>query len=301
MASILLLLGCLLAGAVLKRIPGFPAQAHQGLNAFIIYLSLPSLTLLYIPKLSLEVALLYPVGMAWLVFLLGMFLFRLLGEAFNWDPKTQACLMLCAGLGNTSFIGFPLITQFYGEDGLVYAILCDQPGSFLALSTLGMGILAFYSGGKPSLPQILKQVIRFPPFTAFLISICLVPFGGLPKVFHPMLEALGGCLTPLALVSIGLQLTLPRQRFPWQSLGVGLGYKLLLAPALIYGLYAGILNQQGLMIDVSVLEAAMGPMITPTILVMEKDLNRPLAGLLIAVGIPLSLITVYAWHAFLAA
>jgi predicted permease len=37
------------------------------------------------------------------------------------------CLILTAGLGNTSF-GFPIIEALYGEEGLKTAILVDQPG-----------------------------------------------------------------------------------------------------------------------------------------------------------------------------
>ncbi len=48
--------------------------------------------------------------------------------------------------------------------------------------------------------------------------------------------------------------------------------------------------------QVTILEAAMPPMITPSILAMEKNLDPALASLLIAVGIPLGLATTGAWY-----
>ncbi len=41
---------------------------------------------------------------------------------------------MCAGFGNTSFVGIPLIQAMYGEEGLKTVMLVDQPG-FVALST----------------------------------------------------------------------------------------------------------------------------------------------------------------------
>ncbi len=295
MSNLILLLGCLLAGVLLRRVQGFPADAHRGLNAFIIYLSLPALTLLYIPRLELEWSLAYPIAMSWIVFLVGFAVFSLLGRALRFDRRTIGCLVLCCGLGNTSFVGFPLIQQFYGEEGLTYAILCDQPGAFLVLATLGIAAVGFFTSGRVDARQIGRRVLSFPPFLAFGLSLVIAPLG-LPTWLEPLLSALGAALTPLALVSVGLQLRLVRRDFPSLAFGTGLVYKLLLAPALIWLLYVGLAGQSGLAIQVSVLEAAMAPMITPAIIAMENDLNPLLASILVGLGIPISLLTVYGWY-----
>lgn len=296
MGNLVMLIGCMAAGALLRRLPAFPAEAHKGLNAFIVYLSLPALTLLYIPKLEISWTLAFPIAVSWLVFLLGLAFFLLIGKAFALDRRTVGCLVLCCGLGNTSFVGFPLIEQLYGQEGLKYAILVDQPGSFLALATVGMGAAAYFSTGKAKLSAIGLQVLRFPPFPAFVLSLTLVPFGGVPVWSEAFLKGLGGALTPLALVSIGLQLSVSKERLLSGGFALGLLYKLALAPAAIFALYAGVAGQSGLVVDVSVLEAAMAPMITASILAMDNDLDPPLAGALVGVGIPLSLGTVHLWH-----
>jgi hypothetical protein len=299
MSNLILLIGCLLAGMVLPRIKGFPENAHRGLNAFIIYLSLPALTLLYIPRLELAWALAYPIAMSWIVFLVGFGAFVAVGKWIGLDRGTVGCLVLCCGLGNTSFVGFPLIQQFYGEEGLRYAILCDQPGAFLVVATLVMVAVGYFTTGAVKWRDIGRRVVHFPPFLAFVLALLISPWGGVPAWLAPWLQSLGGSLTPLALVSVGLQLRVSRQHVPTKALAVGLTYKLLLAPAMIWLLYVGLAKQDGLAIDVSILEAAMAPMITPSIIAMDNDLNPPLAGLLVGIGIPLSLLTVYGWYLFL--
>jgi malate permease and related proteins len=299
MSNLILLIGCLLSGVLLCRLRGFPAQAHRGLNAFIIYLSLPALTLLYIPRLDLAWSLAYPIAMSWIVFIVAFFVFVGVGKWLRLDRRTVGCMVLCCGLGNTSFVGFPLIEQFYGQEGLTYAILCDQPGAFLVVATLVMAAVGYFTTGEVKLGDIGKRVINFPPFVAFVLSLLIAPLGGVPAWLEPLLQSLGSALTPLALVSVGLQLTLARQHFPPTAFSVGLIYKLLLAPALIWLLYVKLAGQSGLGIDVSILEAAMAPMITPSIIAMENNLNPPLASLFVGIGIPISLLTVYGWHAIL--
>jgi malate permease and related proteins len=107
-------------------------------------------------------------------------------------------------------------------------------------------------------------------------------------------------LIPLALVSVGAQL---RWRRPtpdeWSRLRWGLGYKLLLAPAMIALLYYAVLGLSGEPIRVTVLEAAMGPMITGALIAEQQDLDPPFCSLMVSLGVPLCLLTVPLWAALL--
>lgn len=301
MSALLLIFGCLFLGIIFQKLPSFPQNAHKGLNAFLIYVSLPAITLRYLPELSLDWDLLFPAGVAWTGFIVGFILFTALGKMFDWSAKTIGCLILVAGLGNTSFIGFPLIKAFYGTEGLQYAVLSDLPGSFLVLVTIGIATMGYFLTGSWKIDSLGKELFRFPPFIAFLLSLVLLLSGlGIAEVLKEPLETLGATLTPIALIAIGLQLQNPfSQSAQWAQLGWGLFHKLLLAPTLITLLYLGLFNQEGIVADVSILEAAMPPMITPAIIAMDKGLNPPLASLLIAIGTPIGIATVYGWHSLL--
>ncbi|HAI80845.1 MAG TPA: transporter, partial [Chryseobacterium sp.] len=63
-------------------------------------------------------------------------------------------LIMCAGFGNTSFVGIPVIQSLFGENGLKTVMLVDQPGSFVALSTVGIAVANYYSGTKNSVAEI---------------------------------------------------------------------------------------------------------------------------------------------------
>lgn len=72
-------------------------------------------------------------------------------------------------------------------------------------------------------------------------------------------------------------------------------FKLVLAPALIFMLFAGLLGAEGQTMQVTVFEAAMPPMIGASIVAMDHELDPPLLTLMIGVGIPLSFLTLPAW------
>jgi predicted permease len=71
----------------------------------------------------------------------------LLGKKYGWSKKI-GCLILTAGLGNTSFLGFPIIEALYGQEGMKTAILVDQPGTFVVLSTLELSATMYSKGAK---------------------------------------------------------------------------------------------------------------------------------------------------------
>jgi hypothetical protein len=72
-----------------------------------------------------------------------------------------------------------------------------------------------------------------------------------------------------------------------------------LTPALIYVLYVLILNQDSKMIEVAIMESAMAPMITASILASTHGLKPRLSSMMIGFGIPLSFITLAFWYVVL--
>jgi hypothetical protein len=60
------------------------------------------LALYFIPKIHWNNQLLFP---SW-IGLVALLLFLLLGKKYGWSKKLTGCLILTAGLGNTSFLVF---------------------------------------------------------------------------------------------------------------------------------------------------------------------------------------------------
>jgi predicted permease len=294
MNNIIMLVLCFVAGILMRRAKLMPDNAPTTLNVFIIYISVPALALLYIHELVLSGDTVLVILMAWLYFGLAAGFFWLLGSYMKFSRSTVGALILTGGLGNTAFFGLPMIEAYYGHQGIATGILIDQAGSFLVLSTLGIVVAGFYSSTRPSAASIVKNILRFPPFIAMVLALILVPMV-YPEWLTAVLKRLGDTLAPLALLSVGLQLRLGHLRGNCCALIYGLTFKLLLAPLFFYVLYVLILGAQGLSIQITLFEAAMPPMITAAILATEKNIEPDLATLMVAVGLPLSFITLSGW------
>ena len=281
-------------GLLLQKVKRFPLDVYNLLNKIVIYLCLPAFALYYIPKIKLGTHLLYPVSVTWISFTTAILFFSLLGKRMGWSRKLTGCLILTAGFGNTSFLGFPIIQALYGEEGLKTAILVDQPGTFVVLSTLGVIVATLYSTGNPNGFFIAKKIIFFPPFIAFLLACFMNVFQfDFHKYIQVVLQKAGSVMTPLAMLSVGLQLHFDKKSKHWQFLRLGLLYKLILTPALIYLLYVVVFDQHSKMIQVSIMEAAMAPMISASIIASSHGLKPKLCSMMVGFGIPISFLTLF--------
>ncbi|WP_194775994.1 AEC family transporter [Pararhodonellum marinum] len=300
MENIVLIIISLLIGIFLQGIKEIPKDASKSLNAYLIYVVLPALALLYLPKIDFGLAYLLPVLSAYLSFFLSWVLFAYLGKTFSWPKSTTGCLIITAGLANTSFVGFPIIDALYGEEGLKIALLIDQAGSFIIVSSLAIVVASIYGIEKKRKRDIGKKIVTFPPFAFFGLALILNFLGWEAEgSIMKILETFAKTLTPIALISVGLQIKIEPKAIKSGFLWMGLGYKLLLIPMVVYVIYAKILSQEGYFLKVTVMENAMAPMITGSIIAISHDLNPRLASLLVGVGIPLSFFTLWAWYLFL--
>ena len=255
MNNLLLLILCFIIGMLLHRFKRIPGNAHASLNSFIIHVSLPALTLLYIHQLKFSGEVVLVAAMAWLVFGLSVGYFWFIGRWLQLPRATTGALILIGGLGNTSFFGLPMVEAFYGKEGLSAAIIADQLGSFFVLSILGITVAGIYSSGRPTGAQITKRIMLFPPFIALTLALLLIPVT-YADWFVMLLKRLGDTLAPLALVSVGLQLRLGHLAEHKRNLALGLAFKLIIAPLIIYLLYVQLFGTHGQAIQVTLFEAS---------------------------------------------
>jgi len=295
MNNYILLAACMLLGVLLHRSGRLPANAAASLNGFVVHISLPALTLAYVHGLKLNADLILPALMAWVMFSLGCGFFWLVGRALGFSRATTGGLMLTGGLANTSFIGLPMIETFYGPQFLGLGILIDQLGSYFVLSTLGILVASLYASGRSvSAKAVVRKIALFAPFQAFVLALLLMPLE-YPAWLDELLKRLGATLVPIALVSVGYQLQLSLVQGRALALTVGLLFKLVIAPTLILLLFVRWLSGDRQVLDVTVFEAAMAPMIGASIVAIDHELDPPLVTLMVGLGIPLSFVTLPVW------
>lgn len=294
MDNIIMLFACLAIGQALWWSKRAPENAHTSINVFIIHVSLPALTLLQVHAVHLDPSLLYAVFMPWLLFMVSTALFWMVGRAMNLPRTTTGALAVVGGLGNTSFIGLPMIESFYGASGMPIGIMIDQLGTYLVLSTIGILTICYYSEAAVTSREITMRIVTFPPLIALIVAAALMPFD-YPAWLTSVLARLGGTLAPLALVSVGLQLRLGALTGNRGPLAMGLGYKLILGPLLIALVYVGLFGLHGQTTRVTLFESAMAPQIGGAIVAIQYGLNAQLITLMVGVGTILSFATLPLW------
>jgi predicted permease len=292
----LLILICISTGVVISLMRILPENAHKSVNAWVIYVALPALSLRYIPEIEWNsqvlLSLIGPV-----IIWLGAWLFiRIYDKKKQLSKGSRTALLVTCGLGNTSFLGLPMVAAFFGESEIRHAIIFDQI-TFIIFSTLGVIAVLRASTERSetlSFTYILKKVLRFPPFIGCVIALLFSHFMDFSPM-NPLLDKLVATMSPMALFSIGLQLKFGAIKQEWKLVSVGLFYKLLIAPGLVL-LLALLLHSTGNSAKISIFEAGMSSHITASLLASQHGLNPRYCSLVVGIGIITGFITETGWY-----
>jgi predicted permease len=132
----------LILGYLLRRSGHLPVGASRVLNAFVISIALPGVVLSQLPPFfrglmagreGRELSFLFLPLLPWLIFGAAILFFRWVYQR-GWIRRDQfGLLVLSGGLGNTSFVGLPLLEALLGPTSIPLGILLDQLGKFLVL------------------------------------------------------------------------------------------------------------------------------------------------------------------------
>lgn len=294
MANFILIALCITAGIFFRRSGKLPKDAHKGINAWIINIALPAVSFKYLPYISWSRELLIPALAPVLVWLCGWLYITLYTRSRKQMSRaTSGGLKLVTGLSNTSFVGFPLITAYFGEQQLGIAIISDQV-TFMLLATIGI-VVAIRSSQQEELRlrTVAKRLVRFPPLICCVLALLLPHYINLSPL-QPLFDKLAATVGPLALFSIGLQLKFAGWRSEIRHISVALAYKLIIAPALVLGLVY-ICKATGIVGQISIFEMAMPTLLTSGIIADQYNLNPRLSNLVIGLGIVSSFITTGLW------
>ena len=290
MENFVLILLAITIGYGINRLNIFSKDAPAILNQFVIYISLPSMILLQIPKLTFSMDTLIPIIIAWLVMFISAILVLISSKIFSFSKEITGSLMLVAILTNSSFMGIPILNAYMGESALPYVLVYDQLGTFIALAIYGTFIASYYSSKSQITFKIITlKVLTFPPFISLVAALFLMGVEFNP-IISKVLASFSSTIVPMALVAVGLQLQFKLPREEIKPFSVALGIKLIIAPiiAIIICKLFGWNNQASI---VSIMEAAMAPMITAGAIASMAGLAPRLSSAIVGYGILISFIT----------
>lgn len=289
-----LILTMLALGMLFARLDVLPDSAAETLNRVVLYVCLPAAVLIYVPRLRFDASLVGVAVTPWLLAVISSLLVLALARVLRLRRDETGALLLLTALGNSSFIGFPMVRALLGDAALPYAVVYDQFGTFVLLSTFGLYVLARYSGDTPpTMREIGLRIVRFPPLWALMVGLTVMPEQP-PTWIAGGLQKLADALLPLVMLAVGLSIRLRLPRDELRPLAAGLVIKLVLMPACAL-LLSLAFRMPPPMFQTNVIESAMPSMITAAALAISHGLAPRLVAALVGYGIVLSLATLPAW------
>ena len=273
----------LFIGMALQKMDA-PADFSKSLNFFVIYVSLPATVLIQVPKIHLDFSALSTVLIPWM--LLPIMALIVIWMTKSQPPHVRAALLLVIPLGNTSFVGIPIIHTLLGPDAIGYVLMYDQFGTFLMLSLYGSAVIARYETGEIHKRLIVKKLLMFPPFVLLVFALI---FGEMPQSVQPYLQTLSATLVPVALVSVGYSMRLGGD-MDYLLFAKAMGVKLLLMPLIAFGIL-WTMGVEPLALKTAVLESGMPSMITAGALAIASGFAPALSAAMVGYGIMIALVT----------
>lgn len=252
------ILALVFVGIALRRFGVLERDDSRVLNGVIIYAALPALIFTVVVKAPLSVELLRVVALAWAVTLLGLAVAWGLARLLRLPRAVAGGFIIAAAIGNTGYIGYPVVRALLGEQWLPPAIFYDVFGSVSVMLVFGIMIAARYGEHDEGPVNIFKEFITFPAVVAVLVALAfrLVPWP--QAVWTTVTDWTGFAGTiaaPLIMVSLGVSLDFRAFRGASASLAGLTAIKLVLLPALVVAL-AGVFGA-GASVRMAALEAGM--------------------------------------------
>ncbi|WP_341528247.1 AEC family transporter [Nostoc sp. UHCC 0302] len=289
--------GLVLVGLILGR--KLPATVPIRLGQFIFWVGVPISIVSFLRQANLSRQIWVAPAIAYLAILLGAFLAWLWikGQAYfkNTVPQqqTQGSFILAAMLGNTGYLGFPIILAMVGKEYFAWALFYDLLGSFPGTYGLGVLLAARFSSDKQNYQQFLKAILINPALWSFGFGL-LFREVKIPTLVEFSLEKFAWSVITLSLVLIGMRLG---KLNSWHSLpkaGISLVIKMLIVPLILSSILP-LFGLTGPTAQVIVLQMAMPPAFGTLVIAETFNLDRNLAVTTLAAGAIVLLITLPLW------
>jgi len=194
-------------------------------------------------------------------------------------------LILAAGLANTGYLGIPFTAALFGLDDIPNGVVYDLLVSTMALITIGFSVgAAFGTVAEAPRDRVIAFLTRNPPLWATIAGF-LAPDALAPDWAVEASQVLVFLILPIGFFAVGVTLAAESERdgigFPpplTRPVGVALALRLLVAPAVVFGLSRVVLDVP----DPYVSQAAMATAINSLAVANEYGLDRPLCAEAIA-------------------
>ncbi|OGS51018.1 MAG: hypothetical protein A3J79_03735 [Elusimicrobia bacterium RIFOXYB2_FULL_62_6] len=266
------------AGWAFRKYGLLPATADEVLNRYLYYAALPALTFVKVSDTPL-----WELGSDFLIAntlpvaaLMALITLLWLARALSW--RFARLLVITAALGNTAYLGFPVVSMRLGEKALGCAAVVSSLQNVL-IFTLGLLLINLICEGScPGLAGLKRLVLRnfvlWASVAGLAVSWFAVP---VPAVLRAALSDIGGTAMPLALFTIGAGFYGKSAAGNGAKLAVIAALKLLVLP-LFYLLTAYLLGFEGTAARAGYLQSCMPVAVMTYVLAKEFDFDAQLVS-----------------------
>ncbi len=293
--QIIVLFSLILVGYVIKKLKVVSDEFQAGIAPLILNVTLPAFILSSMNfKFSLETL----KSSGWLIAIsfamygVAFVISKLYSRAIGNPPRQRAAFEYAIMFSNSGYMGYPVVAQLFGEQGVFYAAIYNLSFSVLVW-TYGVDLLSGQKNANMPLKKRLLALIN-PGLIAVLIGFTLFLFNlSLPATVYSLLNMIGATTTPLSMMFIGFILTeiKPAEVLKNFQLLVVSAIRLVLLPALTY-LILVLFGFSGLTLYIPVVIVGMPVAVNLAIFASRYQADYRLGSLLIFTSTLLSVITV---------
>ncbi len=277
-----------------------PSVAPVKIGKFLFLIGVPIGIVAFLRRADLSGAIWLAPVIAWSAIFSGAFLSWLwlklrVGEEekSSWSKPSQGSFILASMVGNTGYLGFPIILTLFGEKYFGWALFYDLLGTTIGIYGLGALMGAYFGKGAQDSQQLILTLLKTPALWALCFGLWFrsIP---LPQPLEISLQTFAWTVISLSLVLIGMRLSQIDSWLSLQTASITLGIKMLLIP-LILGLIIFQFGVHGVPHLVLVLQMSMPPAFGTLVLAENFDLDRQLAVTALVVGCGSLLLMLPVW------
>ena len=258
-------------GVLLRRFHVLSLDDATALRKFVFNISLPALTFISLYSNAIPKSALWIIPGVIAIQTVGYVVFRLV-------PVRYRESVFSGFLGNTGFMGYPVVQAVLGQEALPLAVIYEQTHSFMAL-----GVWVHKNARSLINPALVAMILAL-----ILKRVSLPPF------VTDACRLVGNATSPVAMLFVGLSVDLD---FNWRSL-IAAGIKLVAVPAMALAL-TRVLPLSGDIRSAFILQSSMPVMVASVVYGAEIGLDVQKLSRNVIVATLLFPLTVLFWSRFL--
>jgi malate permease and related proteins len=260
-----------------------PLRWPEYLASFLFWVGIPLAILAFIRRAELSSSLWVAALVAWGALLSGFVL------AFLWyrkvmplSEKATQTLILSAGIGNTGFVGFPILLALVDVKYFGWALVYDLFGTALGGYGLGPVLSEYWQGRSINGANLARSLVSNPVLLSFALALLTVRVP-LSTTVEAALQTAGSAAIDGSLLLLGMRLGQVKRWGSLLDVVPALLIKMLLVPLAVWAALR-LLGFSGPILSALVLQSAMPPAFATLVLAETYDQDRLLAVTAIAAG-----------------